>query len=731
MIQGRRLAVLLAALLAPGVALAAETLAVLNPRMAIVYPRSAQGVELMSGIAEVMASSQAMHGGLGEVYLHQSTVTLATARLRAGEVKVHFLIREIEHRTDLTALTDTELGVIARDIASLRGVLGAIQTSDLALPDDAPLELRTARDNRTRYQREIGADIGILRQRIGILQRRVARLRAGAQSARQSAAAMKVDKVEKEEFGASSASGGVSAMDLESGLGPSAVKPSGSASSALATAPSLLATLRPPPPLQAPAPPRASRLDQIVAHLAAAIREARGGEQAPPVDDRLGARALIRWIGDQERAQALSRARFLRPSELSAVGLRDLGLGPRYAVSLDGAQYRLSPPFALADGRLVVAALVTAGDRTSARMFYRSGSQGVWALCESGTLNRENQIGYFSKGYAEEDVHLPLELTALLHRISTTTAAAVLAPGRPERVVRGLVEVDSASIVATASGRRISLDYANAVNGDPIRFSVVGGLLRALELSVADPERVKLPDEANLPDFARPLDGYTYDSPDYAAINGGQGRLYGTVYASRNGRIHYLFVTDSNNRAAMVGAEEAGRVVNGFGVRTRFLDQSGMDAPLMEYFYQIPFADIPAAGDGAAHAYYRSNWNYVRTLPIIKYYYDKRHEQMPDALPPPSAAELVGLLLGHVFTWPRYADWNDSQRFGLIYDFLRLLPSDRAPVARAELRRQWDLRQPPAPNSAATQMETSERKEGGGKRAADGGDDREKRQRQQ
>ena len=45
-----------------------------------------------------------------------------------------------------------------------------------------------------------------------------------------------------------------------------------------------------------------------------------------------------------------------------------------------------------------------------------------------------------------------------------------------------------------------------------------------------------------------------------------------------------------------------------------------MDAPLFEYFLQIP-----EAFGGKKEPGYGSNWNYVRELPIIRYYYAQQN----------------------------------------------------------------------------------------------------------
>ncbi len=127
-----------------------------------------------------------------------------------------------------------------------------------------------------------------------------------------------------------------------------------------------------------------------------------------------------------------------------------------------------------------------------------------------------------------------------------------------------------------------------------------------------------------LPKVQQEIVSFAFTSDSYAQVNGGQGELVGRVFESHDGTMRYLFFEDADGRAALSTVESRLPEINAMGLRSRYVDTRGMDAPLIEYFLQIP-----ATFGGKKDAGYASNWNYVRELPIIRYYYEEQNRTVP------------------------------------------------------------------------------------------------------
>jgi hypothetical protein len=160
-----------------------------------------------------------------------------------------------------------------------------------------------------------------------------------------------------------------------------------------------------------------------------------------------------------------------------------------------------------------------------------------------------------------------------------------------------------------------------------MRFSEVEGWLKTpSELHVADLDQVTLPAERQLPDLARVVHEFRFDSHAYAALNEGNGQLVGKVFLSHDNTVRYLFFEDMENRVVMSSAESTLPEINQFGLRSRYLAVDGMDAPLIEYRMQIPERFGGERRDG-----YCSNWPYVQEQPIIKLYLRQRQPEVPSS----------------------------------------------------------------------------------------------------
>ena len=100
--------------------------------------------------------------------------------------------------------------------------------------------------------------------------------------------------------------------------------------------------------------------------------------------------------------------------------------------------------------------------------------------------------------------------------------------------------------------------------------------------------------------------------------------MKGLVYLSHDESVRYLFFENEAGLTMLAAAEVTQAPISELGLRSRYLDVAGMDAPLIEYGDQIPeaYGGVRAGG-------YQSNWDYVRELPIIKLYYEAQGRPVP------------------------------------------------------------------------------------------------------
>ncbi|MCC6806159.1 MAG: hypothetical protein IT381_01940 [Deltaproteobacteria bacterium] len=219
--------------------------------------------------------------------------------------------------------------------------------------------------------------------------------------------------------------------------------------------------------------------------------------------------------------------------------------------------------------------------------------------------------------------------------------------------------------------------YRAEHNADPTPFSIVNGpptLASRRQIPWHDPRTIALPGSAQhpdartnprLPDFGRVVDTFSYDVPSYGPLNAGHagpgetaGRLTARVFLSRDGQTRYVFVEDSQGRAALVSAQPAQGEISSFGNHREYLDLRGMDAGLMEYEQMAPIGQAPPDARGQPQGRYGgqtvvpnggvyvNNWNYVRQLPIVRHYYESQGRTPPPPIvlaaappPPPPAAQ--------------------------------------------------------------------------------------------
>jgi hypothetical protein len=315
--------------------------------------------------------------------------------------------------------------------------------------------------------------------------------------------------------------------------------------------------------------------------------------------------------------------------------LASAGIVPAQTVQVADATFHLSNPYAIDDSRQIAVAWISVRDQRSVRALYRSNSQCCWRMVDALTPS------HIGKGFHEFDKNVPIDVTFAMLRSSTNVAKlspwklpeqsqmsqATLAQKMPELLTVNRDEGTKAGDVITVGNTYVTKEYASWIPIVPQPFSTVNGrIITPTGSEVADPEMTLLPPETQLPDFGTEQVSVKFKIPAYAKFTRSDGELTGKVFLSRNGKIRYYFVEDSQKRAFLSCVENLESPVCILGLRTQYLDVKGMDSPLLEYGFQIP-----ESYGGTKQSRYQVNWNWVRTLPIIRYYYASTGQPMPDA----------------------------------------------------------------------------------------------------
>jgi hypothetical protein len=315
--------------------------------------------------------------------------------------------------------------------------------------------------------------------------------------------------------------------------------------------------------------------------------------------------------------------------------LASAGVVPAQSVVVADATFQLSNPYAIDSSHQIAVAWISVRDQRSVRALYRSNSQCCWRMVDAITPS------HIGKGFHEFDKNVPIDVTIALLRSSTN--AAKLSPWKhpeqsqmsQESLAQKILEMLTANRdegtktgnVVTVSNTYVTKEYASWIPILPQPFSTINGWIKTPTGSeVADPEKTLLPPENQLPDFGAEETSVQFKIPAYARFTRSDGELIGRVFPSRNGKVRYFFVEDKQNRIFLSCVENSDSPICILGLRTQYLDVNGMDSPLLEYGFQIP-----ESYGGTKQSRYQLNWNWVRTLPIIRYYYSSTAQPVPDA----------------------------------------------------------------------------------------------------
>lgn len=336
----------------------------------------------------------------------------------------------------------------------------------------------------------------------------------------------------------------------------------------------------------------------------------------------------IRGPPERPPVQALAK-RGLEPQEITLAGkkiqhfgespeehldlIKKNGLEFNLETKVRNATYRMTEPFDLGDGRIVVLALVEPGDGKSyLRTFYRSNSQGEFRLLPATNKKVIGMPG-FDKGETESTLVLPLAVQSLLanrkggKKLASTAEAEALAFGAVRRNV----------------GFDAYLDYyghPSYIGKAVTKNRIVTGEADGREF-LRPPDKDQIADKENKPDFSKVVSKYT-------AVSSLAGEVEALVYHSANGKIEYTVFKDKEGKIWFQTPTDLAARINNYGVGSTSIDIGNLGKPRWEYDSQVD-----PAYHGNRHPTnrdYVDSWKYLREMPTIKDWYKSQGLEVPN-----------------------------------------------------------------------------------------------------
>lgn len=325
---------------------------------------------------------------------------------------------------------------------------------------------------------------------------------------------------------------------------------------------------------------------------------------------------------------------------LSLEGLKD-ELFPQHKLQIGEACYYASKPFNIDLNRVGAVVLIKIKDKVVPRMLYRSQSQSIWRVMPAAQKNFPWKLGHFGKGIMESDTQVPAALNLALQSILPIIN---IPHGNENKVGLNLarlnIHTEPFDLIKTGWNytetyrERVTVDaIASIPVGEPLWFQKKDQLIPR----PPNPACIQLIGAEVSPNFKNPLYTQEFNDPMY-------GKLKATIFPSHDKSIQYTFYEAEDGRAFLAAAERVkNSLINGYGIRSKALDLKGMDAPLLEYWEQIP--EDYETGDAPCYQskqrQYANNWNYIHDLSIIQAYYKDQGREIPPKFEKKSGKEMV------------------------------------------------------------------------------------------
>lgn len=310
-----------------------------------------------------------------------------------------------------------------------------------------------------------------------------------------------------------------------------------------------------------------------------------------------------------------------RGQELRKQDLLTEGLGPKYKIDISGKDVWVSSSaYELGSGRDAVVAYVQKNERYITRAYYRSNSQGVWRYLPAYHEN-DGQINWYSKGYGEASITLPIEAQQALAEL-TKSQTEIKTPPEPERIFAGM-----------SRNRDYTVSYRDEVNSMPDRLK--GNFYPQKVETKIPPEQVKFQDPGQAPDFSKQLASWEQQTALY-------GKISVEAYGSKNDQLKFMFCRDSRGRAWIGGIEDDSPVTS-TGLRQGWVDGGDLTTPAFEYHTPEANQTGGYGNDQLTEGHYSDMYeNYLSKIPIIKEYQQLKGQTPEISIPTIDSAQNLG-----------------------------------------------------------------------------------------
>ena len=279
--------------------------------------------------------------------------------------------------------------------------------------------------------------------------------------------------------------------------------------------------------------------------------------------------------------------------------LKEAGLLPKHKIRIgDSVVCFSSSGYELGGGRVAVIAYVEKQGKITARSYYRSNSQGVWRYLPDYTINEDDKINWYGKGYSEESITLPVVMQKALSEITREDTSILKLKKNPDFIFAG---------TAQKFGKNGG-EYYREIETNPKKLD---GKFYA-EQGKTPPEQIHLSPEQS-PDFSKLLTSWEQKTSLY-------GQITVEVFLSKNGTLKFMFCKDATGRV-WVGGVENDSEIQSTGLRKSWIKSGDLATPAFEYKTGRTDQTGGYGNDKMRNGPYVDMYeNYLKKIPVIQEY---------------------------------------------------------------------------------------------------------------
>ncbi|WP_127717041.1 hypothetical protein [Halobacteriovorax sp. HLS] len=280
-------------------------------------------------------------------------------------------------------------------------------------------------------------------------------------------------------------------------------------------------------------------------------------------------------------------------------------LRPKVFFQHHNIQVSLSKKFSRVEKeRYHVLAYIKIGNEVFPRLVYHSNSHGVYRVLD-GILD-----GWYSKGPGQNYISVPFFINKFLLENCIGESAR-----RTKAELRELLEFGDDHLYYFNNYEVFEENIVSVLKG-PAKPPLLDGN----GMSKRHPEDIFTKDgyEANFMDV----------KAKYKTTTKAAGLVNVVVYRSTNKKIDYTFMIDSAGKAWVSEVNSFIEELNKFGIAKKQYDVKDLLQPRWEYPEEI-VVDYRSSISSPYKSSYRSNWNYLREIPLIKKWYEYNKLPLP------------------------------------------------------------------------------------------------------